>query len=121
MSAGQFTQAKYQDDVGNVFKGRVQPETLALSINSTANANAGGAITAPVGIKFTAGNGETGVKARKVGVRFTSTLPAGYSGADILYIPVMTPTAFAAYTIGQTGTYLGEPVEVLSRHGESSN
>jgi len=55
---------------------------------------------------------------RYVTLGFTGAPPTGYSG-DPVRVPVLDPAAFANYTLGATGTYLGVGVEVLGRVGET--
>jgi hypothetical protein len=120
MSAGDFSSdAKYEDNAGLIYRIRVQPETLALTDGTTANASPAGAITEKVRARARLGRREYGVRARYVTVRFTGTLPDGYSGED-LNVPVMTQAAFNAYTatVGVTGTYLGAPIEFIGGENE---
>lgn len=124
MSAGAFQIVGYETsdpDLGGVVMPiRVQPETLALNIGGTANAASGSAIDFPIRVQTSAGNTEYGVKPRKVTLRFTdqADLPDGYKGTD-LTVPVMTPAAFASYTVGATGTYLTKAVQVVAKKNES--
>lgn len=120
MSAGAFTDTFYTLDTGNgggTARARVQPETLAASINSAANAGATGPATLPVSASASNGIREYGIRMRQVTLRFTGALPDGYSGDDVS-IPVMLEATFASWAIGQTGTYLGSPVEVVGRSPE---
>lgn len=123
MSAGNFDITFYEstDLGGAIMIAKVQPETLLLFINGTANTAAAGPATIPLRIKVSGGNNEYGVKPRKVTIAFTdqADLPDGYSGEE-LTIPVMTQAAYAQYTVGSTGTYLGSPVQVISRIPERS-
>ena len=124
MSAGIFEIVGYETsdpDLGGVVMPiRVQPETLGLSIGGTANAASAAAIDFPLRVQVSAGNTEYGVKPRKVTLRFTdqADLPDGYKGSDLV-VPVMTPAAFAAYTVGATGTYLSKAVQVVAKKAES--
>jgi hypothetical protein len=98
---------------------RVQPETLLLTINGVANASSAGPRTSALLARARKPKRSYGVGARMVRLRFTGgTPPTGYSGDDVT-VPVMTPAAFASYEPGETGTYLGTPVEVVSRIAES--
>ena len=121
MSQGPFDTALYALDAGNGnFVGpiRVQPETLAATIGGETNTGAAGPIDMPGSVKANKGNRELGVGARSVTLRFTGTLPTGYSG-DNVRIPILRPAAFAAMTIGATGTYLSAPVVVVGRSPEN--
>lgn len=107
MSAGDFTDAFYQTDAGKITTIRIQPETLTLTLNAVANASAAGPPEAGLpSAKVSGGRREFGINARLIRVRFTGTLPPGYSGGkSILTLPVMSQTVFAGYSKGQTGTY----------------
>lgn len=121
MSAGEFTSTFYELDTGNgsgVARVKVQPETLLATINSVANASPGGPATLPVSAKVSKGNREIGIGTRTVTLRFTSGAPTDYSGDDVV-IPVLQESTFAAWSIGQTGTYLSTAVEVVGRSPES--
>lgn len=121
MSAGKFTTTFYEmssDFGGYVLKARVQPETLAATIDGVANAGHAGPATAPGSATTSQGRRSAGVNMRYVTLEFTGSLPDGYSGDDVK-IPVMTPTTFAAWADGKTGTYLGVPVKVKTRMGET--
>lgn len=121
MSAGAFQIETYESTelAGQFMPIRVQPETLALSIGGVANAGSVTDVNLPLRVNVNGGNREYGVKPRKITVRFTddADLPEGYTGED-LTVPVLTPAAYAAYTVGATGTYLGSPCVVLARNPE---
>jgi len=121
MSSGAFETAFYETSSENgsfVLRCRVQPETLAATIDGTANAGVEGPATAPGSATISQGRRSAGVNMRYVTLGWTATPPTGYSG-DPVRIPVLDPTVFAAWTLGSTGTYLGAAVEVLSRVGET--
>ena len=123
MSAGEFTRTFYELDTGNgggIVRARVQPETIAASIATTANAGATGPATVPITAKASGGNSEFGVNMRSVTLAWTGTVPDGYSG-DPVVIPVLQEATFAAWVVGATGTYLGQAVEVIGRSPERVN
>lgn len=122
MSAGTFLRAKYEasaDNGGGIYPIRVQPETVAMTIAGTANAEPAGAIDQFCAAKVRKATGEYGLGARGVVLAWTGTPPTGYSG-DPVRVAVLTAAAFADYTIGATGTYLGAAVEVISRQSETA-
>lgn len=121
MSAGNFVRSRYQtssENGGGIHPIRVQPETLALVIGGVTNSATTDAIDRQTTARSRKGSNAYGVGARCVVLEFTGASPDGYSG-DPVAVPVMTPAAFTAYTVGSTGTYLGEAVEVISRIAES--
>jgi len=121
MSAGAFENTFYElsdENGGFIMRARVQPETLAATIGSTANAGAAGPADAPGSATISQGRRSAGVNMRYVSLRWTGDPPEGYDGLTAR-IPVLTPATFAAWTLGATGTYLGEAVEVVGRTGET--
>jgi len=121
MSSGEFVNAFYETSAENgsfVLRCRVQPETLAATIDGTANAGVAGPATAPGSATISQGRRTAGVNMRYVTLGWTAAPPTDYSG-DPVRIPVLDPATFTAWTLGATGTYLGTAVEVLSRVGET--
>lgn len=120
MSAGAFQIVGYSADGGTVYPIRVQPETLALSIGGVANAATATAITAGAPSANAGGSRRrNGVNARQVRIKFTDTPPAGYLANSTISLPVLTTTAYNAYSRGQTGTYLGSAVTCVGKTAES--
>lgn len=117
MSAGNFSNSKYEADSGTIYRIKVQPETVSASI--------GGANTAPAGTidgegsaRVGGGNRQYGIKARSVTIRFTATPPDGYAENQTYRVPILTPTRYNAINIGTTGTYLGVACEVVGKNPE---
>lgn len=117
MSAGNFTAAVYQSDAGGKFNIRVQPETLAANIGSV-NATAAGPVDQEVSASVGGAKRGNRLKARTVRLRFTAAAPDGYSGDDIVSIPILTPAVFTPIKKGTTGTYLGVAVRVVGKTPE---
>ena len=118
MSAGKFEVYNYETDAGDVGQIRLQPETIGLTLAGTVNAPAAGAVNLPLRVRARKGTREYGIGSRSVSLRFTATIPTGYSGDDV-QVPVLTPAAFASYNLGSAGTYLGEAVVVIGRKSEA--
>jgi hypothetical protein len=121
MSAGVFENVKYELDATNggyIMSGRVQPETLAATDGTNANAEPAGAINAPGSAKVSKGRREFGVGMRRVLLTLTGSAPAGYSGEDVV-IPVLTPATFTAWVKDTEITYQGTTWEVKERYAES--
>ena len=59
-----------------------------------------------------------GIHARGIVVRFTSGPPEGYSDEAKLFIPVFRLPTYRILKVGETGTYLGEPVIIISKRPE---
>lgn len=120
MSAGVFEIEFYELDTGNgggVASIRVQPETVAATINGAANAGASGPATIPLFAKAAKGVREYGIGARSVTLRFTGAPPTGYSGDDVR-IPVLLESTYASWALNETGSYLGAAVQVVGRSPE---
>lgn len=118
MSAGAFLRTKYQSDSGTIYAIRVQPETVAANIGG-ANTAPAGAIDGEGSVKARGGSREIGIKARKVRVKFTGAVPDGYKPDTVLEIPILTPSVYQSIGTNATGTYLGQPVEVVGKTNES--
>lgn len=119
MSAGAFTNARYEADSGEVHPCKVQPETLAANVGSV-NATATGAVTVPFRARASGGNRALGLKMRALSVKFTGSLPDGYAANQILRIPIMQKSIYdAAVPNETTGTYLGSPILVVGRIREA--
>jgi len=113
MSAGRFTTSRYEADYDDLIHPiRVQPETLALTIATVANAPPAGAVTNRIRAKVGKGKREIGLGARMVTVAFTGTVPDGYSG-DPIRLPVLSRALADVIVGGATGTYLGAPIVVV--------
>lgn len=112
MSAGAFQIAKYVANDGKTFAIRIQPETLALSLGGTANADGVGSVDDGLPSATVSGSKRAiGVHARRVSFKFTAA-PAsgGYLVGQRLTLPVLTQTAYDAYVKGAVGTYLGAAI-----------
>jgi hypothetical protein len=119
MSAGNFVRSRYESDAGNIHPIRVQPETIAASIGS-ANTAPTGAIDVAISARVSGGSRQLGLTARRVRLAFTAGVPTDYAEDSVVSIPILTPAVFNAIAVGQTGTYLGQSVEVVGKTAESS-
>lgn len=127
MSAGPFTtNSIYEDNFGNFYPIKVQPETLGLTLNSKANVSAAGPLpdNRP-SVSVSNGRRANGVNARLVRFRFTGTLPPGYLMSGTISLPVLTPASYASYSKGTVGTYtlnaVEYPVATVGRTPETIN
>lgn len=109
MSAGGFINSKYELTAGSEIRVRirVQPETLSLTVDSTANAAPAGALTPNYPSARVSGSRRTiGISPRMVRFKFTGASPASYKGGEsILSVPALTPEFFELCVPGATGTY----------------
>lgn len=118
MSAGVFTRSRYEDDDNEIHPIRVQPETLAATFSSVANAAPAGAVTSSISAQVTGSRRGLGLFARYVTVVFTATPPTGYAANQSYKVVVPNPTVFDGINVGDTGEYLGVATQVISKTPE---
>ena len=124
MSAGDFSKSVYETNTGGFYRIRIQPETLTLTFNTQANVAASGTpASGSPSAKVSGSRNSIGVNARLVRVRFTATVPTGYSGGkDTITLPVLTPSTYNTWVDDAVGTYtLGGtdyPVQLVGRTPE---
>ncbi len=106
MSAGTYLNVGYESDSDTVFPIRIQPETASFELNGVANTPAGApSLPGLPSAQVSKGRRSHGVNTRLIRFRFLSITPSGYSPNSVLTLPIMTPSAYAAYDKNQTGTY----------------
>lgn len=112
--SGSFVDAKYQSTLvpTDIYSILVQPETLQATIDGTANTSPTGEVNQKVSMKVSKTRREIGASPHKVALRFTGTIPDGYSGGDVI-IPALSNSFKAAAVNKATGTYLGAAVKVI--------
>ena len=120
MSTGAFQTSKYLASYsGDVHPIRIQPETLGLTIDGTANAAPAGDVANSLRA-IASGGRRVGLTPRKLGVRITASGPNGYLVGSALYVPWLNEATFQSVvsTLGATGTYNGADVEVIGSSPE---
>lgn len=122
MSAGNFQRARYEDNNANIYPCRVQPETLAATIDGTDNTAPVGAVTSDVSANMTASRRKYGVQARRIrlALKAGSTAPAGYSGQSVT-IPVLQQAVWDDAAKDADVTYLGTTWTIVSKLPEFIN
>jgi hypothetical protein len=106
MSSGAFDRSKYEDDLGNIWGIRVQPETQTLVLGGVTNTEPAGATTPRFPSATVSGNRrKVGVNARLCRIQFTTTTPSGYLATGTISLPVLTLAAKAAFVKDAVGTY----------------
>lgn len=121
MSNGPFTLTFYETDLANIATIRVQPETLTLTIGTTANAPVSGPSTAGFPSAQTSQSRRAlGVNARRVRCVYEAGASAGLPGLSIT-LPWLDPATFATISEGESGTYNGEPIQLRTKSGEEIN
>lgn len=120
MSAGQFVRSRYEADSGEIHPIRVQPETVAASIDGNANAAPAGAVTVGLSAQVSQSRRAFGLTARKITLAWTAAVPDGYDPRGTVRIPVLSRATFDAINVGDEGTYLGSGVTVVGKSPESA-
>lgn len=125
MSAGAFQYSTYETDDGDdIHPIKIQPETLALSMNSATNAAPTGDKTSAISANATGSLRQNGLNARRVRIRFGNTPPTGYKPNSIITLPVLRKSTFDTMIEqgrGTEGTYLGAAVTLVGWSGEQAN
>lgn len=115
MSAGSFQIARYETDDGAVRPIRVQPETIIAGTNPEAVGNLNGTLVRVSGSKR-----RIGLKARSMTLKQNiGAAVGGFQPTRTITLPVFSPTAFAALSIGTDVTYNGSAWDVAGKSSES--
>lgn len=118
MSAGDFNRIRYEcDDTTTIVRGKAQPETVALDIDGATNDVPAGSVTFGISAYARKTTKQYGVGMRCVNLAWTGAPPTGYS-TDIVSVPIFQKSVYDGISIGDAGTYLGQPVEVISKKAE---
>ena len=124
MSAGGFSNVKYEADNGVLHPLRIQPETAALDIGGVTNsvpAEPAGTVKSGISARVSGSRRGLGLFTRLVRGQFGDTAgaaPDGYQEGGVIALPVMTKAFYDAITKGDTGTYLGKVVTVAGKVSE---
>lgn len=121
MSAGAFADSKYQASAENgsgIHYIRVQPETLALTVDSVSNTAPTGAVSSQLSATVSGSTRRRGLHAAKIRFRFTTELPDGYLAGSILALPALNKEILAKVKKGIAGTYLGKAIICVGKSAE---
>jgi hypothetical protein len=119
MSAGAFLISKYGANSGNVHPIKIQPETIAATFNTVANAPPTAAVTSGAfRARITGSPKAYGLKARYAVIKFTATPPAGYLPGAGYRIPVLNKTVWDGIADSQVASYLGTAAQVVTKGEE---
>lgn len=118
MAQGPFTDSIYASDEGYFFSIKVQPETLAATLDGVANAAGTGPVDQVVVARVSGSRRGYGVFARTVRLKVTAAGTSGEAVGAVLTIPALTPAFYAKGKKGFTGTYNGATVKALGRSPE---
>lgn len=121
MSSGAFVTSKYASTAtATIHPIRVQPETLALQLGSTANAAPSGTAVLP-SAQVSRGRRSIGINARTVTVKFAAgSVPSGYKAESPITLPwLQENSAFTTAVPGATAvTYLGQTAILVGKSPE---
>jgi len=118
MSAGAFSRTFYESDTGLIHPIRLQPETLAATIEGQALDPVAGPTTSSISAQVTGSRRGLGLFARYVTVAFTGTPPTGYLAGQSYRLTVCDPAIYAAINVLDDGLYLGAVIQVVSKTPE---
>lgn len=118
MSAGNFLDAFYETDTGDIAPIRIQPETAALVLDGKTNAIPAGPAVIPVAARISGSRRAYGIHARRVRVKFGATPPTGYLPNGVVTLPWLQIDTYASLKKGDTGTYLGSSVTYVGKSAE---
>lgn len=118
MSAGNFLDAFYKTDNGDIAPIRIQPESASLVVGGNTNTIPAGPANFPAPVKVSGSRRTYGIHARLVRVRFGSTPPTGYQQNGTVTIPWLDPDTWRSLSKGMTGTYLGSSVTYVGKSPE---
>jgi len=122
MSAGPFVFGTYLTPESFTVACKVQPESEALTIGGQRNVFQNDTPIAIGTVPLNTGARRKGpFSARSVTLKFTDTIPAGYSANSRPRVPIFTTTLFNQISKGATGTYLGAAVEVVGVSAHKRN
>ena len=126
MSSGNFARSRYQASYSSsqIHPIKVQPETLeARSPDTTGdpgldNTAPTGEVTNPISALSSLSRRSRGLRPRYITGRWTGTVPAGYSATGTVRIVALTEAFYDDCIPGQSMTYLGQNLEIVSREPE---
>lgn len=124
MSAGGFSNVKYEAATGIVHPIQIQPETASLEIGGETNSVApvaAGTVQSKISARVSGSRRSLGLHSRLVSVQFGETAgaaPDGYKGGSPIALPWLQKDTFELISRGDTGNYLGKVVTVTGTTAE---
>ena len=110
----------YEADSAETHIVELDDVTLTMNISGTAVIQPAGPATSPFWAKVSRGATEYGLRPRKIGVCFTGAAPGTLESGPTYPVTILSPTDFAAATIGSTVTYQGESAQVRTKSPENT-
>lgn len=114
MSAGRFSEFKYEMENGLITFVRLQPETVAANIGA-AEVNSEPAGEADAGLpsaKVSLNDGEIGIRPRYVTGKWESDVPTDYDDRGIIKLSILSIASKAEFTKGKIVNYLGGTIKI---------
>ena len=121
MSSGPFLNTFYGVGDGSVVGNiRIQPETLTVTIDGTANAAVAGPANTERGISASGRRSTLFIGARKINLEVTGGDGSLLAVGETVSVPWLNPATFFGVALpkNQTGTYQGVPVRVVGTSPE---
>lgn len=118
MSAGAFQYSKYESDQGGIYRIRVQPETLAATVDATVNGAPTGAIDSQGTVRVSNPRRGFGITPRRISIRWVGAPPTGYKADETVQVVILTPALYNAANIGDPVTYLATNATVTGKSAE---
>lgn len=115
MSAGAYIDSIYENDLGNGFAIRVQPETVTVWNPAGAAALVPGNPSAQV----SSGGRSIGVNARLARFSWVGVAPTGYSQDGVITVPILTKAAYDALVKNTPYPYLGGQLNLVGKTAET--
>jgi hypothetical protein len=116
MSAGGFTLAVYESNVGTFHWIKQQPESAIFSIDGSPNTIPAGPVNSPFWAKTSKAAKEYGLRPRKLRFRFNAgTEPDGYEDCGTLDIVVYSKSVFLTAVLNTSASYMGAPGKIVGR------
>lgn len=119
MSAGSFSNSRYESDSGTIHLIKVQAETLTMTVGGTANDAPTEAIDSVFAAETSRGAKAYGLRPRKINVSFTDEPPTGYRPYTSLQLPILTTDLFESISDNDVVVYAGGTGEVSSKVEEN--
>lgn len=122
MSAGIFINSFYSSNkTGLIHPIRIQPETLALTVDSVVNAAATGPASSPISAQVSQSKRAKGLNARTVTIKFPTTAPTGYKVGSTIRLPWLAGAVdFDGFVAGAPVSYLGATGELVGTSAETA-
>lgn len=121
MSAGAFSDVKYESNEGGIHPADAQPETVALDVDGTVNALPTGPLTSKIPAKVSGSPRSKQLTCRRLTVQFGTTpgsFPDGYLPGGKTNLPWFVKSTFDSIIVPSDAIYLGINCRITGKRGE---